>query len=327
MIYLGAERYITQTFEQHKTAEDYSGNHLSPIKITGVAKVIRVVNKYKVHEDSINNDDFIQNQNIWRDGDYYNCVSITGKIVRFPKDELGGNCVRLEGYINNEKVTYELFHMASVNVKVGDIVDSNTILGLQGNTGLVDSGKSRSDVTYGTHVHMEVRNSNGNFINPRNYALGSEVINYIEQTNNVDTLVDQILIVADKINIRENPNVSSLDLGDVYKDEIYTVLDSKEDDLYSWYNIKTNLGLTGWVASSKLENWINFIKASTKEIVPELKDDTIVTLTPTIPSEDIDETKLKDNSYILLFTCPKTDTYYLKLQEGEKLYLQKKEEF
>lgn len=310
MMLLGAERYVTQNYQQHKTAEDYSGSHLSPIKITGRAKVVRVVNHYKVHEDSINYNDFIKNQGKWRDGDYYHCISITGKEVLFHKDELGGNCVEVEGYIGNQYYRYGMFHMASVNVQVGDIVDSNTVLGLQGNTGLVDSTKNRSDVTYGTHVHLEVTNASGNYVNPREYALGNQVITYLEQSNPVDTTVDQLVVLADKINIRKDATVNSSDLGDVYKGEIYTILNSQEDDLYTWYQIKTNLGLIGWVAASKSENWIQV----NKKIEPD----------PPIVDPEEPEEKPEQDEYILLFTCPKTDVYYLTLQEGERLYLKKK---
>ena len=62
MIYLGSERSITQSFNSHGYAEDYSGAHLSPIKLNGSAKVIKVVNKYKCHEDSINYNDFLNNR-------------------------------------------------------------------------------------------------------------------------------------------------------------------------------------------------------------------------------------------------------------------------
>ncbi len=305
MILLGSERSVTQNYATHKTAEDYSGSHLSPIKISGTGKVTRVVNHYQVHEDSINYNDYLKNQYNWRDGDYYNCVSITGKTVRFHKNELGGNCVEVEGYIGGELYHYTMFHMASTNVQVGDIVNSDTILGYQGNTGLVDSSKSRTDITYGTHVHMEVKNGSGQFVNPRAFALGEEVLTYVEQTNAVDTSQDQIYILADKVNIREQPTVDSKDLGDVYHQEIYTILDTKDDVSYTWYKIKTNLDLIGWVASSKEEQWIEVRKKEQSSVPPEE------------PAVDLGE-------YLHLFTCPKTDTYYLTLQEGESLYIKKK---
>ena len=227
MMILGAQRVVTQDYAHHLTAEDYSGEHLSAIQIQNTAKVIRVVNHYIAHEDSLNYNDFLANQKNWYDGSGgYHCISITGKQVYYPSDELGGNCVEMIGYIDNQLYHYSMFHMASVNVKVGDIVTSDTIIGLQGNTGLVLSSKSLSDPTYGTHVHMEVHDAQNNNINPRSYALGEKIIEYKEQSNPKDPTKDQFVVVVEKINIRQNPSVDSSDLGDVYDQENYTILNT-----------------------------------------------------------------------------------------------------
>jgi hypothetical protein len=126
MLLLGSERVITQDYKTHGDAEDYAGEHLSPIKIKGKALVTRVINKYKTHEDTINYNDFLNNRTSWKDGTYYNCHSITGKVVRYHQSELGGNQVELECYDSNKKIHIRLLHMASVLVSVGDIIDSNT---------------------------------------------------------------------------------------------------------------------------------------------------------------------------------------------------------
>jgi hypothetical protein len=103
MLLLGSNRTITQDYKAHNDAEDYAGEHLSIVKIKGKAKVIKVVNKYVVHEDSINYNEYLTNRNKWRDGTYYNCISVTGKTVRYHQSELGGNQVELEFYENNQK--------------------------------------------------------------------------------------------------------------------------------------------------------------------------------------------------------------------------------
>ena len=77
MIYLGSQRVITNSFSNHKTAEDYAGAHLSEVKINGTGVVTKVINRFKSHEDSINYNDFLNNKNAWKDGNYYNCKSIT----------------------------------------------------------------------------------------------------------------------------------------------------------------------------------------------------------------------------------------------------------
>ena len=76
MKYLGSERVVTSDFSSHKTAEDYAGNHLSDISITGSGKVTKIINSFKSHEDSINYNSYLNNRNVWKDGNYYNCISI-----------------------------------------------------------------------------------------------------------------------------------------------------------------------------------------------------------------------------------------------------------
>lgn len=175
-MYYGSNRSITQTFLEHKNAEDYSGNHLSEVKLTGTARVIKIVNKFKSYADTVNYDDFLKNKTSWKNGEYYNCIGISGNNVNFHYTELLGNSVVLETLENNQKRFITIGHLDSVLVNLNQIVDKNTVIGLQGNTGLVLSGKSRNDKTYGTHIHVEVKDEYGNYLNPRNY--GNNVINY-----------------------------------------------------------------------------------------------------------------------------------------------------
>lgn len=304
MIYLGSERIITNTFSSHSTAEDYSGTHLSNISIVGSGKVIKIINSFHSHEDSINYNDYLNNRDTWKDGNYYNCISITGKSVRMHYSELGGNQIYIETFYNNQKIILHFAHLDSVLVNVGDIISSNQVFALQGNTGLVLSNKDRNDITYGSHVHLEVIDSNGNYLNPRDFANGNIITNYIEQTNIVDNNKRQIQILVDKINIRESSNEFSKDLGDVYLNEVYDVLDEVDSNIYTWYKIKTNLGITGYVANKKGLNWVKVIEAS-KDIVDEIK----------ISDEKED--------YKFLFKCEKEDYYYIKLYKDECLYIKK----
>lgn len=308
MRYLGSERIVSYPFSDHITAEDYAGNHKSEVSIPSRAKVVRTINRFKSHEDSINYNEFLNNKNNWRDGNYYNCISITGKNVRMHSDELGGNQIWLETYDNNNLITLRLCHLDSVNVKVGDIVEKDQVIGFQGNTGLVLSNKNKSDITYGSHVHLEVINRDGNYLNPRKYANGEITTNYISQSNNRDEAKKQIKILVDKINIREKADQLSLDIGDVFMDEIYTVLDTVDNN-YIWYKISTNTGIIGYVASKKDEKWIELLEPVQEKPVSD-KDD------------DKKNSEQKDD-YKLIFNCGKEDYYYLKLYKGEKLYIKK----
>ena len=316
MILLGSEREVIQNFVTHIYAEDYSGDHLSDIKFNGIGKVINVVNKYKCHEDTINQNDYNNFKSCWKDGEYYNCVSIIGKKVKYHKSELGGNSITIESYDNGTLLTFKIMHMASVYVKEGDIIDNNTILGTQGNTGLVLSQKSRTNPTYGTHVHFQINDEKGNYINPRKYALGTIITNYKSGANAVDDSKNQFKVLAPKINIRESSSVNSRDIGDVYKDEVYTILDTLSDDKYDWYKINTNTDITGWVSNEKGYNWIEL--NSVNNIVDEVIEEEIT-------SYDLEEdinTDIEEN-YTLIFTCTKSDLYAIKLNEGEKLYISK----
>ena len=308
MKYLGSERSVTQSFANHKYAEDYSGAHLSAIKINGTAKVIKVVNKYKGHNNSINYREFLNNQKKWKDGNYYNCISITGETVRFYYDETGGNQVHLETYYNGSKYLMKILHMNVVNVKVGDIVNKNTVIGLQGNTGLVLSSKSRTDVTYGSHVHLEVKDSSGKSINPRAFADGSIEYNYTSQSNIVDESKKQFKVLVQTINIRKEPSELSEDIGDVHYDEVYDILGEVDSSLYTWYKIKTNRGIEGYVASKKDSNWVLVSNPGNSVIDVD---------------EGTDEEE-KDEKIELIFECQNDGIYYLKMKNGEKLYLQKK---
>lgn len=193
MILLGSDRAITQEFKGDTKGEDYSGEHLSPIKIVGAARVLQVVNHYLPHEDTINYYTFLENRNLFRKEDGYHCISITGKEVLYQEDTLSGNKILLEGSISGKKYYYLLTHLASVSVKVGDLIDSNTILGYQGNTGLVLSDKPYTDPTYGTHVHFEVFDENGTATSPRDYASGGIMIHYREEKKIIDAGVFHIV--------------------------------------------------------------------------------------------------------------------------------------
>lgn len=323
MKYLGSERSITQSFSKHGYAEDYSGGHLSILSINGSAKVIKVVNKYKCHEDSINYNDFLNNQKKWKSGNYYNCISITGKTTTFYYDELGGNQVHLETYYNNSKYTLKLKHLASVNVNVGDIVTKDTVIGYQGNTGLVLSSKSKDNPTYGTHVHFEVSDENGKTINPRKFADGSIEYNYASQSNILDDTKRQIQILVKSINIRKEASELSEDLGNVYEGEIYDVLGEVDSAIYTWYKIKTNYNLEGYVASKKDAEWIKLSEPDESIITPDDGGDEVENDPVQEPENNDENVPVTDDKKVLIFECQKDGEYYLNLKKGEKLFLEK----
>jgi len=73
------------------------------------------------------------------------------------------------------------------------------------------------------------------------------------QSNDRDEKKEQFEVINDYINIREENDTKSGILGKVYKGEIYTILDRKEDEYYVWYQIETNTNIKGYVAVKYLE--------------------------------------------------------------------------
>lgn len=76
------------------------------------------------------------------------------------------------------------------------------------------------------------------------------------QSNDRNTSIDQIKVIADHINIRSNDDVYSYEKGIVRKDEIYDVLDSRNGSnglCEIWYNIETGFKVNGWICG-KFDN-------------------------------------------------------------------------
>ena len=93
------------------------------------------------------------------------------------------------------------------------------------------------------------------------------------QSNAKDDSKVQIEIIAKRINIREDHNIDSNDLGDVYLGEIYTVLEDYESDDYYWYKITTNTNITGYIASLKDDEYVKIISGYIDRTPPVINYD------------------------------------------------------
>lgn len=92
----------------------------------------------------------------------------------------------------------------------------------------------------------------------------------IVQTNKRDEYVTQIEITNKYINIRKENNSEAELLGKVYKGEIYTVLETKEDEYYNWCLIETSDGKKGYIAVKyEEESYANFLEVKEKEETTE----------------------------------------------------------
>lgn len=74
----------------------------------------------------------------------------------------GGNAVYISHTVKGKKITTVYMHLHTINVKVGDYVLLNTVIGTSG------GGEKYDYCTTGPHLHFGVKVS-GSYVNPRNY--------------------------------------------------------------------------------------------------------------------------------------------------------------
>ena len=67
------------------------------------------------------------------------------------------------------------------------------------------------------------------------------------QTNEYNASLEQVIIITDYINIREDHNINSSIIGKVYEGEIYTVIDEYDGE-YQWLEIETSNGIRGFIS-------------------------------------------------------------------------------
>ena len=81
-----------------------------------------------------------------------------------------------------------------------------------------------------------------------NKKLNSNNKEEIVQSNARDENLEQLEVTNDIINIRMEADTKSEKVGKVSKGEIYTILETKEDNYYIWYKIKTSNDIEGFIA-------------------------------------------------------------------------------
>lgn len=69
-------------------------------------------------------------------------------------------------------------------------------------------------------------------------------------------VIFKVEITEEFINVRNHPNAKSKKIHEVYKNEIYEVVEKLEAD-YEWYKIKFSNQRTGWIASN---DWVKEVK-------------------------------------------------------------------
>lgn len=75
-----------------------------------------------------------------------------------------------------------------------------------------------------------------------------------------ESVIYNVKVIVEKINVRPEIDLSSEILKEVYKDEELRVVKYYEGNSYNWYQVIYEDGKTGWIASGKTESWVEVVK-------------------------------------------------------------------
>lgn len=71
-----------------------------------------------------------------------------------------------------------------------------------------------------------------------------------------NSVIYKVRIDVEKINLRKKIGLDTDIIKEVYKDEIFDVVEYYEGNQYNWYKIVYGNHQTGWIASSKVSSWV-----------------------------------------------------------------------
>lgn len=91
-------------------------------------------------------------------------VANPAKGIKAKKSVCGGNKVYVKHRYKNKDYTTSYLHLHQINVKLNEYVTTSTVIGLSG------GGESYDPCTTGPHLHFAIQNSNGSFVDPRDYV-------------------------------------------------------------------------------------------------------------------------------------------------------------
>lgn len=205
-----------------------------------------------------------------------------------------GNFVK----INHGNGYYTLYaHLNNVSVKVGDKVKIGQELGEMGNTGN----------SYGSHTHFEVFKNNVR-VNPLEY-LDKDLFNSVTESVTRDENKNQLRVNVDNLRVRKEASINSEIIGAAKQNAIYNFYEKVNQDGYIWYRIDDN----EWVANK--DNWLTIY-----DINSNSDNNEIQILKDKITLLEKENQQLKEiNNGLNTFVASKTDFYYIKLSENEKL--------
>ena len=201
------------------------------------------------------------------------------------------------------------YHLDSLKVKKGQKVEKGTLIGYTGKTGKAT----------GIHLHLGIYDlKKETYVDPEIYAQTYEELNTIFIGSERDLTKDQVLINANQLRIRKEPNTTSEVMGFVENKKYYEIFGNKE----GWYLIEK-----GWISGQycqlynkkdddieKIQELKQGIAERDKEIERLTTDNTSLKGILNELQEQIEQDKVKIYKEIII---SKKALYLITLQKGK----------
>ena len=160
-----------------------------------------------------------------------------GKLVRKGFDKYYGNYIVIKNLEDGR--FHWLCHLSKINLKVGDLVNRQTVVGIMGNTGN----------TTGKHLHFEIRKASDKYaddINPAVYmGIPNKVGNYNSQNYQIKekNKPEQVLkTLAQDTNLRAEPSILASKVLYLKDTTLYVLeLNVTQADGYTWDKVKIRI--------------------------------------------------------------------------------------
>lgn len=155
-------------------------------------------------------------------------------------------------------------------------------------------------------INNSVRPETAFFVKPNTVIVNDAGYNWKNIITNTvlrDSKKNQIEIKIDNLRCRKSPNGEILGFCEK---GLYNIITSEKNGNYTWYKIDES-------------NWVAFDNSWAKLYLVEKKDNEIKDEKLNDKNENVDQKEDLEKIY----ECKKTDIYFIKLNEGENLFLKK----
>lgn len=136
------------------------------------------------------------------------------------------------------------------------------------------------------------------------------------QSNERDYTKRQVEVITEYINIREEDDVNSDILGEVYLGEVYTILSEFIESDFHWIKIKTNTGIVGYI--SGVEEYVKYYEVNHDNDDTSNEEEPIVDNENELDNNSKEETNIDTPSIPVVNTPTNTTTSTDKKEETTK---------